>query len=143
MEMTQDKDQGSSLSMLSEILKVMSTEKVTVAELIQILPELTALQKVQAPNIKIALDALRENCIYEANTVNGLLQQEIDMLKKRADEATDKEEKDYWTNEFREAVSKSVTKNEQISDKQKRVLIGALMIVSGIISISIFKAIKS
>lgn len=141
MEVTQDKSQASSLSTLTEILKVMSTEKMTVAELIQLLPELTELQKVQAPNIKASLDALRENCSYEANTVNSLRQQEIDMLQKRADEATDKKEKDYWTSQARESIGKAIDETVEISDKQKRMWIYVLMAVGGF-SFALFKVIK-
>ena len=53
MESNQDNSDKISLSSMREILNFIVTEKITVTELIKLLPKLTNLQKAQTPNIGV------------------------------------------------------------------------------------------
>ena len=141
MESSQENNDKISLSSMREILNFIVTEKVTVAELIKLLPELANLQKAQAPNIKASLDSLRANHESEFNAVNSLFQQEVDEIKERIKESSNKEEKRYWTEELRRTLRENLNEIKDMSDKNRKMWL--LILTAFILSpLAIFAIVK-
>lgn len=125
---TENNPKQGTISSISSMLNFIATEKVTVSELLTLLPHLVDLQKIQAPNIKTALDALRDNQNFENETFTKLHLKEIEILEKHINEAKSKEDKDYWTEKLMESVQKHIDKNTEMSDKNKKMWVGIFMV---------------